>query len=138
MNDETTTTTTINNISEHYKIVGLITSEAYQKSKFIITKLYNCYPKKFTKPEIRSMLDIDWNEYLLKMKRKLGNGHQIWALTKNVIIFINGQYFGDDDTLVSYITTKFRFNLTGNWYQFGMKELENYLRNILSNYVSQL
>lgn len=120
---------------ERFEIVGLITSEAYQKSKYITTKLYNCYPEKYECPTFRSMLDLDWDEYKTKIRRKLGDSHQIWAIKKNVVIFLNGNFFGDDDTLITYILTKYKINLAANWYQMGANDLLNHLRNILSKYV---
>lgn len=58
------------NNSEHVEkffVLGIISSNEFQKSRFIVEKLFKSFPKLYEKPEIRPMLDVEWNEYLTKV-----------------------------------------------------------------------
>lgn len=50
-----------------FLVIGLIPSEAYQKCKFIAGKCHQCYPQTYQAPEIRPMLDFEWEEYINKV-----------------------------------------------------------------------
>lgn len=50
-----------------FTIVGIVTSEDFQKCRFAITKLHKSFPKEFTTPDIRPMLDLEWNEFIIKV-----------------------------------------------------------------------
>lgn len=52
---------------EKFLIVGLITSSEFQKAQFIVKKLHTSYPMNYEKPEIRPMLDVEWDVYITKV-----------------------------------------------------------------------
>lgn len=51
------------------KIVGIINTSAFQKARICAEKLYQHMSFKFTLPQIIEMFQIDWHEYIEKMKR---------------------------------------------------------------------
>lgn len=67
-------------IVEKFLIVGIITSCEFQRAQFIVKKLHTCYPKTYDKPEIRPMLDVEWDAYITKV-------------VSNISIFHFHQYF---------------------------------------------
>ena len=56
-------------IQTKIKINGLITSEAFQKARLCALKLRRNLTDRFAEPEINGMVQIDWHEYLEKMRR---------------------------------------------------------------------
>lgn len=50
-----------------FTVVGIVTSEDFQKCRFAITKLHTSFPKQFATPDIRPMLDVEWNEFFTKV-----------------------------------------------------------------------
>lgn len=55
------------------KISGLLTTINFQKAQLIATKLHQHLPFRFSQPEIRPMLQVEWYEYLEKMRRVYQN-----------------------------------------------------------------
>lgn len=50
-----------------FTVVGIVTSEDFQKCRFAINKLHKSFPKVFVTPDIRPMLDVEWNEFIIKV-----------------------------------------------------------------------
>ncbi|KAJ8956665.1 hypothetical protein NQ318_014019 [Aromia moschata] len=118
--------------TEKFLVVGIITSEAFQKCRFIVNKLYNCFPDLYEVPDIRPMLNVEFTEYLIKIQRKYGNG--IWSLQKAVVVFLNEKYLGDDEALMKHLSKKYRFSFSQDWYELGKCHLTEYLGNIMRKF----
>lgn len=50
------------------RVAGLLTTVAYQKARLIAEKLHQHLSFRFSTPEIRGMLQVDWDEYIRKMR----------------------------------------------------------------------
>lgn len=79
------------------KIVGLILSESYQKCKLFAQRLQKHYNKKFLDPVIKGFLEMDWVDYLNKLRREVGG--QTWAVRKGVVVFLDGVFVGGEREL---------------------------------------
>ncbi|XP_019868112.1 probable inactive peptidyl-prolyl cis-trans isomerase-like 6 [Aethina tumida] len=111
-----------------FMICGLFVNSGFQMCKFLVNKLHNSYPQHFSIPIVRGMLDVQWDEYILKMKRKLGEN--LWCLTGNVVVFLNDEFVGDETTLISFLASTYKINLTFNWHEIGICALKNHLLSI--------
>ncbi|KAH1015649.1 probable inactive peptidyl-prolyl cis-trans isomerase-like 6 [Dendroctonus ponderosae] len=108
-----------------FYIVGLITSEDFQKSKYAIFKLYRSFPQEFASPEIRPLLDVEWNEFIVKYQRRLGNG--LWLIKNKVAIFKDGEFLGDFSDLYEFIWRKWKYVFNEDWHCLASKHLIDYL-----------
>ncbi|KAG5899053.1 hypothetical protein JTB14_000076 [Gonioctena quinquepunctata] len=124
--------TSINQPTEKFFVAGIITRKEFQKCRFITTKLRKCFPKDYDEPDIRSMLDVEWEEYLTKKRRKYGKG--IWSLRRRVMVFLNNELLGDDKDLLQHVSKKYRFGLKMDWYEIGRCHLVDYLKGIMNRY----
>lgn len=52
---------------EKFFVVGIISSDEFQKARFIVEKLFKSFPGMYENPEIRPMLDVEWDDYLIKV-----------------------------------------------------------------------
>lgn len=57
-----------NNYLIKIRIEGLITTIAFHKARLYAQKLSQYLPQKYAVPQIREMFQVDWHEYLQKMK----------------------------------------------------------------------
>ncbi|XP_030751975.1 probable inactive peptidyl-prolyl cis-trans isomerase-like 6 [Sitophilus oryzae] len=119
-------------VPQKFLVVGIVTSEDFQKCRFAVTKLYNSFPKEFESPEIRPMLDVEWNDFIKKQQRRLGNG--LWAVKNCVAMFINNQFLGDFDDLFRFIWKKWRFVFNQDWSVLATNHLVAYLEEKAENY----
>ncbi|KAJ8934005.1 hypothetical protein NQ314_013640 [Rhamnusium bicolor] len=94
--------------TDKFLIAGIITSEAFQKCRFIVQKLYSSFPNLYDEPGMRPMLNLEWEDYLIKAR--------------------------DDDALTKHLTKKFRFSLNKDWYEIGKCHLTEHLGNIMRKY----
>lgn len=67
------------------------------------------------------------------MKRKLGEN--LWCLTGNVVVFLNDEFVGDETTLISFLASTYKINLTFNWHEIGICALKNHLLSITNKCV---
>lgn len=63
----------------------------------------------------------------MQARRKVGT-EKIYALRRDVAVFIDGDFLGDDVDLIRYITLKYKVYISKNFEQLGNAELINYLR----------
>ncbi|XP_017761732.1 PREDICTED: peptidyl-prolyl cis-trans isomerase-like 6 [Eufriesea mexicana] len=55
------------------------------------------------------MFQIEWHEYIHKMKRQIGG--KMWSLTQTVAVFINDEFLGSDVEFLRYISQNYIFSL---------------------------
>ncbi|OAD54185.1 Peptidyl-prolyl cis-trans isomerase-like 6, partial [Eufriesea mexicana] len=91
------------------KIVGIVNTIAFQKARICAEKLYQHLPFKFFIPQIIEMFQIEWHEYIHKMKRQIGG--KMWSLTQTVAVFINDEFLGSDVEFLRYISQNYIFSL---------------------------
>ncbi|RZC40330.1 F-box/LRR-repeat protein 4, partial [Asbolus verrucosus] len=115
-----------------FKVVGLLPSIEFQKCRFVVGKLHQCFPTEFAEPEIRAMLNLDWDEYLTKMKRR--HGKPYYLLRVPVAVYIDGTLLGDSQDLTNYISQKYVLQLNLDFSEIVNKELINYFTNIIEKY----
>lgn len=116
---------------EKFLVVGIITANEFQKARFIVEKISKSFPKSYDPPEIRPMLDVEWDEYIIKTRRHI---KPLWQLQKNVAVFVNESFLGDDVTLVRYLARKFQFHIHLDWPEVGKCHLVEYLRDIMGQF----
>lgn len=51
------------------KVIGIINTIAFQKARLYAEKLHQHLAFKFSMPQIIEMFQMEWHEYILKMKR---------------------------------------------------------------------
>ncbi|KAK6628135.1 hypothetical protein RUM44_010618 [Polyplax serrata] len=83
-------------------IIGVIPSFAFQRAKYCALELHRKLPQRFPPPEIIGLLDLDWNEKLLKWRQTLGRG--FWCLRRPVAVFFDGKFVGSDIELIKIVT----------------------------------
>lgn len=54
-------------VCEKFLVAGIITSSEFQKAKFVVEKLYASFSTIYEKPELKPMLDLEWDEYFIKV-----------------------------------------------------------------------
>ncbi|XP_057324458.1 probable inactive peptidyl-prolyl cis-trans isomerase-like 6 [Microplitis mediator] len=91
------------------KIYGLMSAVVFQKSKYCVLKLYKHLPHKFLIPEIREMYQIEWYDYLEKIRRTIGG--KTWLPDTQVIIYINNKFIGNHSDFSEFINENFTINL---------------------------
>lgn len=55
------------------KVVGIINTIAFQKARICAEKLYQHLSFKFSIPQIIEMFQVEWHEYIHKLKRVIIN-----------------------------------------------------------------
>lgn len=108
-----------------FQLVGMLTSTAFQKSRLYIERLHKSFPNMFSKPILRPMLNVDWSQYLTKIRRTIG-GKSLYS-QKPVAIFINKKYIGDDDDLIEFIKKDFFFSITTNLEILTHRKLKDHI-----------
>ncbi|KAI4456505.1 peptidyl-prolyl cis-trans isomerase [Holotrichia oblita] len=113
-------------------ITGLIVSVEFQKCRFYAERLFRNLPDKFEKPDIRPLLNVSWQQNLTKVRyiqRKIGG--RIWKLKKKCVVFINGEYLGDDDDFFAFIMNIARIRVGVDFHEMGIRHLKTvYDKNI--------
>uniref|UniRef100_A0A1B6HXX2 PPIase cyclophilin-type domain-containing protein n=1 Tax=Homalodisca liturata TaxID=320908 RepID=A0A1B6HXX2_9HEMI len=93
------------------KVNGLILSESYQKCKIYVEKLRKYHRNDFLVPSVKGFLEVDWLEYLSRLRK--GIGGQTWAVTKGVVVFVDGIFIGGEEELFSRFCSVYKFKLPG-------------------------
>ncbi|XP_054282088.1 probable inactive peptidyl-prolyl cis-trans isomerase-like 6 [Macrosteles quadrilineatus] len=81
------------------KVVGLILSEAYQRCKLFAQRLYKHHKKKFLQPSITGFLDMDWEDFIRKLRKDIGG--KTWS-AKSVLVFLNDSCLGGEEELFNH------------------------------------
>ncbi|XP_050298898.1 probable inactive peptidyl-prolyl cis-trans isomerase-like 6 [Anthonomus grandis grandis] len=110
-----------------FLVIGIITSDDFQKCRYALAKLHKSFPKEFDEPDIRPMLDVEWNEFITKYQRRLGNG--LWSLKNRVAVFKNGDLLGDFLDLNAFIWKKWKFVFNQNWRSIATDHLFDFLQD---------
>lgn len=55
------------------------------------------------------------------MKRTVGK--RLWSLNKQVVVFLNDEYLGDDQDVMAYISGKYYMTLEMDFCQIGKQQL---------------
>ncbi|CAG9853705.1 unnamed protein product [Phyllotreta striolata] len=119
-------------VKDKFFVAGLIPSPEFQKCRYIVKKLYMSHPGQYERPEIRSMLNVEWEEFLTKLKRTYGNG--VWGIRRNVIVFNRGEFVGDDKVLLDNIVKLYQFSFNTNWSDMGNCHLVDVFQNIMDKF----
>ncbi|XP_074107004.1 putative inactive peptidyl-prolyl cis-trans isomerase-like 6 [Cotesia typhae] len=103
-----------NNSFEQYKIrlEGSMSALVFQKSKYCVLKLHQHLPYKFIAPEINEMYQIEWYDYLEKIRRTIGG--KTWISDTQVIVHLNDEYIGNHSDLFNFVNQNFTINLPIN------------------------
>ncbi|XP_048514169.1 uncharacterized protein LOC105693736 isoform X2 [Athalia rosae] len=104
------------------KIVGLLTTIAFQKARLMALKVHEYSSFRFAEPEIRGLMQIDWREYLEKMRQRFGG--QMWMSEGQVVVFVDDAYIGNDKDFWDYVTQNYVFRLPEkiDYYQTSILE----------------
>ncbi|XP_063243371.1 probable inactive peptidyl-prolyl cis-trans isomerase-like 6 [Bacillus rossius redtenbacheri] len=89
------------------QIVGLITSVAYQKAIYYL-QICSRLPHVYSQPVARGLPEFEWNEYLVKQRRKFGG--RLWALRRPVAVYCDKKFIGGDRELLKHIDSKFLYS----------------------------
>lgn len=105
------------------QIVGILTSEEFQKCKFYAQYLHKHLPKLYAPPVLRPMLDVQWTEFLTQCRRNYGL--PFWMLKVPVAVFKNGEFYGDDIEFVQYCQLNFQFYICKDFGKYGLRQLKD-------------
>lgn len=61
----------------------------------------------------------------IQLKRTVGG--RLWALTKNVAIFLDGEYLGDDTDLMKYVCERYDISIPEDFHALGKHRLTEML-----------
>lgn len=109
------------------KVIGVCPTVEYQKSKYIAERLHHSFPDKFQPPEFRPFLDVSWTEYIDKLRRQIGG--LTWVSKKQVAVFINDIYVGDDENFQDLVDISYNFRVYEDFNNLGVLDLQKYLNN---------
>lgn len=62
----------------------------------------------------------------------------MWQLERNVAVFVNSTFLGDDAALVTYVGRKFQFQVYLDWSEIGQCHLVECLKNIMTKFVKNV
>ncbi|XP_015186630.1 PREDICTED: peptidyl-prolyl cis-trans isomerase-like 6 [Polistes dominula] len=104
------------------RVEGLITAVAFHKARLSAQKLSQHLSYKYAIPQIREMFQVDWYEYLQKMKVHIGG--KMWILKRHVAVFINDSFIGSDIDFFDYLNELYVFHMPKNieYYETQAKE----------------
>lgn len=51
----------------HFEVIGLICAPEFQKCRVYIERLHKHMPNSYSKPEIKALINLDWDEKLLEV-----------------------------------------------------------------------
>ncbi|KAF7399783.1 hypothetical protein HZH68_008375 [Vespula germanica] len=91
------------------RVEGLITTIAFHEARLYAEKLSQYLSQKYAVPQIRGMFQVDWYEYLRKMKVRVGG--KMWALKRDVAVFINDVFIGSDIEFLEYLNELYVFHM---------------------------
>ncbi|XP_051908924.1 probable inactive peptidyl-prolyl cis-trans isomerase-like 6 isoform X1 [Hippocampus zosterae] len=91
----------------HIKIVGLIKDQSFHIAKSIIEGLKQKFPREFVDPEILALLEFDWHAFLDNQKKEMRG--EMWQFSSGVMCFVDGQFIGDNDALVTWAKDQWAF-----------------------------
>ncbi|KAF2897965.1 hypothetical protein ILUMI_08217 [Ignelater luminosus] len=109
-----------------FRIVGNVASPEFQICRYYIERLHKSFPKDYQEPDIRPLLDVDWNLFLIKLRRRIG-GEKTWTLQRMVAVFMNGEFLGDDTNLLKFVATKYNFFILKDFEKIGKQSLIEHL-----------
>ncbi|KAL1497325.1 hypothetical protein ABEB36_008307 [Hypothenemus hampei] len=130
---------------QKFLLVGIVTSEDFQKCRYVLEKLHKSFPKEFVSPDVRPMLDVEWNQFItkvlllklvvfyykqrvlisLKYRRRLGSG--LWSIKNRMAVFRNGEFIGDFESFHKFIWSKWKHIFNQDWQCLTAKHLFEYL-----------
>ncbi|XP_072019302.1 probable inactive peptidyl-prolyl cis-trans isomerase-like 6 [Amphiura filiformis] len=88
-------------------IIGLLPDETFHAAKSCAQDLYQQNPEKFATPDIRGLLEFEWNLYL-EEDRKAQKG-EVWAFNDKTMAYLNGQLIGGPSDLLKWAGENFNF-----------------------------
>nr|XP_050852856.1 uncharacterized protein LOC127065054 isoform X3 [Vespula vulgaris] len=107
--DDNTNNYSDNNRLTKIRVEGLITTIAFHEARLYAEKLSQYLSQKYAVPQIRGMFQVDWYEYLRKMKVRVGG--KMWALKRDVAVFINDVFIGSDIEFLEYLNELYVFHM---------------------------
>ncbi|KAK5641396.1 hypothetical protein RI129_009943 [Pyrocoelia pectoralis] len=110
-----------------FEVYGLITSREFQLAKTYLERLRSRIPHEYDEPHIIPMLDLDWNLFLTKIRRQIG-GEKLWTLKKKVVIFKNEELLGDEEDLLEFVGSKYKFAIFEEFEAMGAKHFIKYIQ----------
>lgn len=140
-----------------FMVVGMVSSAEFQRARFYALRLHKSNAVQYAKPDIRPLFNVTWCWYLTKVipttlillpplcdhlykifsqiRRNLGG--RLWALKKHCAVFMNGNYFGNDDDLFRYTLTCCRMRVAVDFYTMGIKHMEGMFYKSVNEGVSK-
>ncbi|XP_068609755.1 probable inactive peptidyl-prolyl cis-trans isomerase-like 6 [Brachionichthys hirsutus] len=91
-------------------IVGLVKDTNFHVAKTVAEELKRKFPEAFVDPQIKPLLELEWNEYLCDKKRELQGG--AWRRPSSPMCFLNGLLLGDDEALCRWAQTRWSLTFT--------------------------
>ncbi|XP_054618076.1 probable inactive peptidyl-prolyl cis-trans isomerase-like 6 isoform X2 [Dunckerocampus dactyliophorus] len=91
----------------HIEIVGLIKEPHFHVAKSITEGLIQKFPREFTEPTIRPLLEFDWHAYLSNQKREMRG--EVWEFSSGVMCFLDGHFIGDEGALATWAENQWGF-----------------------------
>ncbi|XP_078619690.1 putative inactive peptidyl-prolyl cis-trans isomerase-like 6 [Branchiostoma floridae x Branchiostoma japonicum] len=85
---------------QHLQVYGLLQDETFHVAKACAETLHQKMPEKFSAPDIKPMVEFEWEEYLQGKRKELKG--EMWAFQEKIISFANGQMLGGHQELIKW------------------------------------
>ncbi|XP_078486054.1 putative inactive peptidyl-prolyl cis-trans isomerase-like 6 [Ciona intestinalis] len=82
------------------EVYGLLQNESFHIAKCCAEDLKLKFGEKFEEPEIKSMLECEWDRYVESKKIELKG--ELWSYMEPVICFVNGNFIGNHKELLQW------------------------------------
>uniref|UniRef100_A0A8C6UJS4 Peptidyl-prolyl cis-trans isomerase n=1 Tax=Neogobius melanostomus TaxID=47308 RepID=A0A8C6UJS4_9GOBI len=97
-------------MSSEIEIVGLLKEAEFHASKSLAEGLKEQFQEAFHEPQIKPLLENEWETYLWTTKRELRG--EVWQYSSSLMCFLNGQLLGNETDLSKWATDKWNFTIT--------------------------
>jgi len=88
-------------------VVGLLRDLTFHQAKCCAEDLFLRSPKHFSAPDIRGMLEFEWDLYIEEKKKEVGG--EIWQFNDNTITFIDGQCIGNANEFLKLAESEYSY-----------------------------
>lgn len=109
-------------------VVGVVPTFEYQRAKYLVETLFQYMPDKYHMPELRPMMDVVWKKFIVDLKRRISESP--WrpiSIDREVAVFVNNIYLGDDIRLQKIVDTTYHFKRHKDFKQLGVEDLMRFL-----------
>ncbi|XP_030850300.1 probable inactive peptidyl-prolyl cis-trans isomerase-like 6 [Strongylocentrotus purpuratus] len=88
-------------------VIGLLPNETFHIARCCAEALYQSNPEKFKTPDIRGLLEFEWEEYVEEQRKALRD--ETWVFTEKAMTYVNGEFLGGPEALKQWSEQHFNY-----------------------------